>query len=61
LPLFIGAVCRLLQIEIGQYAQQGRADIDAVPACQIEQTVEGGIRERLGHTLTLQDRNNRSH
>jgi hypothetical protein len=36
LDLFVGGVDRLLYIEIRQHAQQGRADIDAVPACQVE-------------------------
>ena len=49
LGFFLGAVGRLLHIEVGEDAQQRRADVDAVPACQIDQTVERGVRGGLHH------------
>ena len=50
LGFFVGAVRRLLHIKVGEDAQQRRADIDAVPACQIDQTVEGGYAEDFAMT-----------
>ena len=47
LGFFLGAMGRFLHIEVGEDAQQRRADIDAVPACQIDQTVERGVRGGL--------------
>jgi hypothetical protein len=39
----------LLDVKIGDDAQQSRADIDAIPACQIDQAVQWIGRGKL-HT-----------
>jgi len=53
LGLFLGRVERLLYIEVGHDAQQRRADVDAVAACEIQQAVEMGKVREPGHDATL--------
>jgi hypothetical protein len=48
--LVVRRMGRLLQIEVGQHAQQGRADVETVPLTMIEQALQAGkCRRRFGH------------
>jgi len=49
LGFLLGAVIGLLDVKVGDHAQQSRADIDAVPARQIDQTIQWIGRGRLHH------------
>ena len=49
LPRFVVAVRAGLHVEVGQDPQQGRTNIDALPARERHQPVEAGKRWRCGH------------
>ena len=51
LGFFFGAVAGLLDVEIGEDAQQSGADFDAVTARQIDQAVRKGA-DAEGFTIT---------
>ena len=46
LRFFLRGMRRFLHVEIGEDAQQGRADIDAVSAGQVEQAIKWGNTRR---------------
>jgi hypothetical protein len=41
---------RLLNVKVGQHAQEGGADVDAVSQSEVEKSVETRIGSELGHT-----------
>ena len=49
LPLFVGAMGVGLNVEVGQHAQQGGSDIDALAAGERHQPVEAREEWRCGH------------
>ena len=49
LPRFVVAVRAGLHVEVGQHAQQRRANIDALPARERHQAIETGKQRRCGH------------
>ena len=49
LPRFVLAVHAGLNVEIGQHAQQGGSDIDALAARERHQSIKAGKQRRCGH------------